>query len=126
MPYCIPTRSSDKPLPPPESVATELRREMLKLLFKWERNCESIFLSTCATGQLSSFLRYLRAPLKQGVGTTGLKIASRVLEELEQEEIQRCRNSQIADTVIRRRVLEAKAAFHGTDEIIYLHSPISS
>ena len=90
---------------------------MLKLLLQWERNYVASSVSSCAMGQLTSVMRYLRTPLKSDGVTSRLKVTSRILRELEQEENQRCRNARVADAVIRRRVLEAKAAYQGTIEI---------
>lgn len=110
----MPTTNSDKPLPPPESAARDLQIEMLKLLLFWEKDAISLKrLSPLAKGQLTSLLRYLRAPLNLGDGTMRLKSAARMLEQLEQEEAQRRRNSLAADAVIRRRVTAARDAYRG-------------
>ncbi|KAL5107570.1 UV-stimulated scaffold protein A [Taenia crassiceps] len=111
LPYCIPTTNFDKALPPPESAANEMQREMLKMLFQWEREGICSMLSSQARGQLVSVMRYLRTPLKQSGGTARLKDAARMLETLEREEDQRHRRAQMADAVIRRRILAARDAF---------------
>lgn len=69
--------------------------------------------SSQAWGQLTSVMRYLRTSLEQSSGTNRLKDAARMLETLEREENQRYRRAQIADAVIRRRVLAARDAFRG-------------
>ncbi|VUZ51213.1 unnamed protein product [Hymenolepis diminuta] len=118
-PFCVPTANSDKPLPPPEQAANELQREMVELLLCWER--DAIFLKSLnpqARGQLTSVLRYLRTPLKQGEGTGRLKSAARLLEQLEQEEAQRRRNALAADAIIRRTVTEARDTFRENRDAI--------
>ncbi|VDO04787.1 unnamed protein product [Rodentolepis nana] len=118
-PFCVPCSSSDKPLPPPEQAANELQREMLDLLLCWERD-ESILksLTSQSRGQLTSLLRYLRSPLKQGEGNARLKSAARLLELLEQENAQRRRNALAADAIIRRSVMEARDAFRENRDVI--------
>ncbi|VDK37977.1 unnamed protein product [Taenia asiatica] len=111
LPHCIPTTSFDKALPPPESAANEMQREMLKMLFQWEREGVRNVMSSQAWGQLTSVMRYLRTPLEQSVGTARLKDVARMLETLEREEDQRHRRAQIADAVIRRRVLAARDTY---------------
>lgn len=87
---------------------------MVELLLCWERDATFLkSLSPQAKGQLTSLLRYLRTPLKQGEGTGRLKSAARLLEQLEQEEAQRRRNALAADAIIRRTVTEARDAFRG-------------
>ncbi|KAM3184002.1 hypothetical protein ACTXT7_009246 [Hymenolepis weldensis] len=118
-PFCVPTANSDKPLPPPEQAANELQREMVELLLCWERDVNFLkSLSPQARGQLTSLLRYLRTPLKQGEGTGRLKSAARLLEQLEQEEAQRRRSALAADAVIRRTVTEARDAFRENRDAI--------
>ncbi|KAH9280336.1 hypothetical protein ECG_06153 [Echinococcus granulosus] len=111
LPYCIPTTSFDKALPPPESAAIEMQKEMLKMLLQWERGGVCSKLSSQARGQLASVMRYLRTPLEESGGTARLKDAASMLETLEREENQRRRKAQMADAVIRRRVLAARDAY---------------
>ncbi|KAM7542159.1 hypothetical protein Aperf_G00000019129 [Anoplocephala perfoliata] len=118
-PFCVPTTNSDKPLPPPESAAHNLQVEMLELLLFWEKSDISLKnLSHPARGQLASLLRYLRSSLKSGDCAVRLKSVGHILEELEQKEAQRRRNSLTADAVIRRKVTAASAAYREHREVI--------
>ncbi|VDM16680.1 unnamed protein product [Hydatigera taeniaeformis] len=118
LPFCIPTTSFDEALPPPESAAIEMQKEMLEMLFRWERKGVCATLSSQAWGQLASVMRYLRTPLKQSGGTVRLKNAAHMLEALEREENQRHRRAQMADAVIRRRVLAARDAYREHHQFI--------